>query len=127
MKRSVLTVVFLTIALAAGCGEQKMDMPAESMETAFADMSFEEQHSHLSSELETAKAALMAKGEYRCCVLPSCNWCLINDKHCKCATHLEEGGGVCGGCGQSWAMGRGVLPGVDPEDVKWGPGAVHEH
>ena len=125
MKKSVWMVFFFAIAV--GCSEQKTDTPAESKETAFSDMSFEAQHSQLSSELETAKAALMAKGEYRCCVIPSCNWCLINDKHCECATHLEAGEGVCGGCGQSWAMGRGVLPGIDPEEVKWGPGAVHEH
>lgn len=121
MKRSVLMV--LLFAIAVGC-EQKIDTPAE---TAFPDLTFEEQHSRLTGELEAAKAGLAAKGEYRCCVMPTCNWCLMNDKHCGCAAHLEAGEGVCGECGQSWTMGRGVLPGVNPEDVKWGPGDVHTH
>ena len=125
MERSVWMVC--CFAIAGGCSEQKTDTTAEPTKIAISDMTFEEQHSQLSSELETAKTGLVAEGIYRCCVMPSCNWCLINDKHCECAAHLEAGEAVCGGCGQSWAMGRGVLPGVDPENVKWGPGEVHEH
>lgn len=112
----------------ASCSEQKSEAPSdEAGKVQFASLSFDLQHSSLLKDLEAAKAGLAAKGEYRCCVIPSCNWCLINDKHCTCAAHLEEGEAVCGSCGQSWAMGRGVLPGVEPRDVKWGPGDVHTH
>lgn len=112
----------------ASCSEQKSEAPSDMAgEVQFASMSFDLQHASLVKELETAKAGLAAEGEYRCCVLPSCNWCLINDKHCTCASHLEKGGAVCGSCGQSWAMGRGILPGVEAHEVKWGPGDVHSH
>lgn len=112
----------------ASCSEQKSEAPSdEAGKVQFASLSFDLQHSSLLKDLEAAKAGLAAKGEYRCCVIPSCNWCLINDKHCTCAAHLEEGEAVCGSCGQSWAMGRGVLPGVELRDVKWGPGDVHTH
>ena len=121
-------ILMIAVLVFASCGEQKSDTTADLVGDAqFASMSFELQHASLVKDLEAAKAGLAAKGEYRCCVMPSCNWCVINDKHCTCAAHLEKGEAVCGSCGQSWAMGRGVLPGVKAEDVKWGPGDVHAH
>ncbi len=121
-------LIVITILAFASCSEQKSESPSDiSSDVQFASMSFDLQHVSLVKDLEAAKAGLAAKGEYRCCVMPSCNWCLINDKHCTCAAHLEKGEAVCGSCGQSWAMGRGILPGVEPHDVKWGPGDVHTH
>lgn len=121
-------ILAVAVLAFASCSEQKSEAPSdEASKVQFASLSFDSQHTSLLKDLEAAKAGLAAKGEYRCCVIPSCNWCLINDKHCTCAAHLEEGEAVCGSCGQSWAMGRGVLPGVEPRDVKWGPGDVHAH
>ena len=121
-------ILAVAVLAFASCSEQKSEAPSdEASKVQFASLSFDLQHSSLLKDLEAAKAGLAAKGEYRCCVIPSCNWCLINDKHCTCAAHLEEGEAVCGSCGQSWAMGRGVLPGVEPRDVTWGPGDVHTH
>lgn len=121
-------ILAVAVLAFASCSEQKSEAPSdEASKVQFASLSFDLQHSSLLKDLEAAKAGLAAKGEYRCCVIPSCNWCLINDKHCTCAAHLEEGEAVCGSCGQSWAMGRGVLPGVELRDVKWGPGDVHTH
>lgn len=121
-------ILAVAVLAFASCSEQKSEAPSdEAGKVQFASLSFDLQHSSLLKDLEAAKAGLAAKGEYRCCVIPSCNWCLINDKHCTCAAHLEEGEAVCGSCGQSWAMGRGVLPGVELRDVKWGPGDVHTH
>ena len=121
-------ILAVAVLAFASCSEQKSEAPSdEAGKVQFASLSFDLQHSSLLKDLEAAKAGLAAKGEYRCCVIPSCNWCLINDKHCTCAAHLEEGEAVCGSCGQSWAMGRGVLPGVEPRDVTWGPGDVHTH
>ena len=124
--KTLLTILLVSLMLGA-CSEQKSDMPAEVKELSFAELPFERQHARIVHDTEAAKKGLAAKGEYNCCVMPTCNWCLINDKHCGCAPHLNEGKAVCGECGQSWAIGRGILPGVEADDVKWGPGAVHEH
>ncbi len=123
----ILPVILLAAFLLGACSEQKSEMPAEVKEVSFADMSFEEQHARIVLDTETAKKGLAANGEYNCCVMPGCNWCLINDKHCNCAIHLKKGESVCGECGQAWAVGRGVVPGVDAEHVKWGPKEVHVH
>ena len=123
----IIAAVLLSMLMFGACAEQKSDMSAEVKEVNFADLSFEEQHASIVSDTETAKKGLAAKGEYSCCVMPPCNWCLINDKHCNCATHLTKGESVCGECGQSWAIGRGILAGVEAEDVKWGPDNVHTH
>jgi len=123
-------IIFIISVLAfASCGEYKSEATSDTaVDVQFASLSFDMQHASLVKELETAKAGLAAEGEYRCCVMPTCNWCVINDKHCSCAAHLEEGKAVCGSCGQSWAMGRGILPGVEPDSVKWGPAVeVHAH
>ena len=123
-----ISVALLIISLMLGaCSEQKSDTPAEMKEVNFSELSFDEQHARIVSDTETAKKGLAAKGEYSCCVMPPCNWCLINDKHCDCAIHLSEGHAVCGECGQSWSIGRGILAGVEAEDVKWGPDDVHTH
>ena len=109
-----------------GCTDQKSETSDAAKEVNFTELAFADQHAMLVKNLEASKAGLAAKGEYTCCVIPTCNWCIINEKHCGCAPHLQKGKGVCGSCGQSWAMGRGVLPEISAEDVKWGPGAVHE-
>ena len=123
----IIVAVLLSMLIFGACAEQKSDMPAEVKEVSFADLSFEEQHASIVSDTETAKKGLAANGEYICCVMPASNWCLINDKHCDCVIQLGEGHSVCGECGQSWTMGRGILAGVEAEDVKWGPGSVHTH
>ena len=123
----ILVAVMLSMLMLGACSEQKSDMPDEAKEVNFADLSFDKQLASIVQNTETAKKGLAAKGEYNCCVMPTCNWCLINDKHCGCAIHLNEGHSVCGECGQAWAIGRGVLAGVEAEDVKWGPKEVHAH
>ena len=99
----------------------------ESWTLSIHDLSFDKQLASIVHDTETVKKGLASKGEYNCCVMPTCNWCLLNDKHCGCAIHLNEGHSVCGECGQAWAIGRGVLAGVEAEDVKWGPKEVHAH
>ena len=124
--KTLATIILASLMLGA-CSEQKSDIPAEVKEASFADLSFDEQHARIVSNTETAKKGLAAKGEYNCCVMPPCNWCLINDKHCDCAIQLNKGGSVCGECGQSWTIGRGILAGIEAEDVKWGPDNEHTH
>ena len=123
----ILVAVMLSMLMLGACSEQKSDMPAEVKEVNFADLSFDEQLASIVNDTETAKKGLAAKGEYNCCVMPTCNWCLINDKHCGCAIDLNKGESVCGECGQAWAVGRGIISGVEAEDVKWGPKEVHAH
>lgn len=123
----ILVVVILSMLILGACSEQKSDMTAEVKKVKFADLPFDEQLAKIAHHTETAKKGLAAKGEYNCCVMPTCNWCLINDKHCTCSIHLNKGEAVCGECGQAWAMGRGIIVGVEAEDVKWGPNEVHAH
>ena len=124
----IYLLIIISSLTFVSCGDQKSETASDkTSDVQFASMSFDLQHVSLVKNLEAAKAGLAAKGEYRCCVMPSFNWCLINEKHCTCAAHLEKGEAVCGSCGQSWAMGRGILPGVEVKDVKWGPGDVHAH
>ena len=124
----IYSLIIISGLTFVSCGEQKSETASDkTSEVQFASMSFDLQHVSLVKNLEAAKAGLAAKGEYPCCVMPTCNWCLINEKHCRCASHLEKVEAVCGSCGQSWAMGRGILPGVEVHDVKWGPGDVHSH
>lgn len=123
----ILVAVMLLMLILGACSEQKSDMPAEVKKVNFAELSFDEQLASIVHDTEAAKKGLAAKGEYNCCVMPTCNWCLINDKHCGCAIHLNKGESVCGECGQAWAIGRGIIARVDAEDVKWGPKEVHDH
>lgn len=122
-----LVIVILSLLMFGACSEEKSDMTAEDKKVKFADLSFDEQLAKIVHHTETAKKGLAAKGEYNCCVMPTCNWCLINDKHCTCAIHLNKGEPVCGECGQAWAVGRGMIPGMDAEHVKWGPKEEHKH
>lgn len=123
----IFVAVMLSMLMLGACSDQKSDMPAEVKEVNFADLSFDDQLASIVHDTEAAKKGLAAKGEYNCCVMPTCNWCLINDKHCGCAIHLNKGESVCGECGQAWAVGRGIIAEVDAEDVKWGPKEVHAH
>ena len=123
----ILPAILLSVFMLGACSEQKSDMPAEVKEVSFADLSFEEQHASIVQDTEAAKKGLASEGKYSCCVMPACNWCLINDKHCECAIHLNQGGSTCGECGQAWTIGRGILPGIDAENVKWGPKEEHTH
>jgi len=123
----ILVAAMFLMLMFGACSEQKSDMTAEVKEVNFADLSFDEQLASIVHDTEAAKRGLAAEGKYNCCVMPTCNWCLINDKHCGCAIHLNQGESVCGECGQAWTVGRGIVAGVEIEDVKWGPKEVHVH
>jgi len=123
----ILVAAMLSVLMFGACSEQKSDMTGEMKEVIFADLSFDEQLASIVHDTEAAKRGLAAKGDYNCCVMPTCNWCLINDKHCGCAIHLNKGESVCGECGQAWTVDRGIVAGVEIEDVKWGPGEAHAH
>jgi len=112
MSRMYLFVGVLLVAF-LGCQKEQVEP-----KTAFADLPFEEQHATIMVKLQTVKQDLSNKGEYTCCIMPTCNWCLINSKHCACAGHLVKGETVCNGCVVGWKLGHGNVKGVQLENVK---------
>ncbi len=73
----------------------------------------------IKARLETVKTQLFDKGEYNCCIQPSCDWCALHERSCGCFSNLVGGESVCPGCGLGWHNGLGVVDGVDAEDFKW--------
>lgn len=112
MSRLYLLVGVLLVAF-FGCQKEQVEP-----KTAFADLPFEEQHAIIMVNLQTVKQDLSNKGEYTCCIMPTCNWCLMNDKHCNCAIHLGQDEPVCNGCLVGWRFGHGNIAGVEPENVR---------
>ncbi len=117
--RRISLVLGMALVGLSGCQTERVET-----QVAFADLPSEEQHSQLMANIETAKVQLIDKEEYTCCIKPTCNWCLLYEKHCGCAKRLVEGKNVCPECGHGWKVGRGNIPGIDPADVKSG---VEEH
>lgn len=71
----------------------------------------------LRGEVEVAKASLAERGEYRCCVRPTCNECLLKRGHCHCRDIAAKGGPCCGECTEAWVLGKGVVEGIDAVEL----------
>ena len=116
----LLAGVFVVLS---GCQRERVEMPP-----AFAELSLDQQHAQLTANIETAKQQLTEKEMYACCIMPTCDWCLLYDKHCGCAKALVQDMPVCVQCGFGWEMGNGNIPGIDPDDVMSGEHEEeHEH
>lgn len=81
------------------------------------------------AEIQKAKASLVKEGKYRCCVSPSCDWCLLTDEDsaCECMANLKAGKEVCPGCGLGWHNGQGIAKGIEKSRVKWNISHEHKH
>ncbi|RMD61441.1 hypothetical protein D6833_08225 [Candidatus Parcubacteria bacterium] len=85
----------------------------------------EQRLENIRTELAAVKADLAKKGEYNCCIQPTCNWCALHEGGCECYDNLKAGEEVCPGCGLGWHNGQGVAPGIEASQVKWA--ITHEH
>ncbi len=103
-----ITVIPLYVALAQHNGEQKAPPQHKGMDEA-------------RSTLAKAKADLMKKGQYACCIQPGCDICPLSANMCPCAGNLLQKKPVCGECFAGWHAGQGALAGVKVEQVKAGP------
>ncbi len=111
--------------------EPAVSEPAESPPPAVL-LSTAERLDGLKLTLEEVKTELNEKGEYNCCVQPSCSWCALHEGSCECFNNIQEGEAVCPGCGLGWHNGEGVVDGVDSSGVQWNithehPSGGHEH
>ena len=123
-----LTVFALASFFACTTPEKAADpQPPVEPETSGSAMSAEPEAEleQIKTRLEEVKSQLFSKGEYNCCIEPSCNWCALHEGSCSCHNNLEAGQAVCPGCGLGWHNGQGAIDGVDPDDVKWN--ITHEH
>lgn len=108
----------------AGEGKEEPGSKQAAIETGVKKTD-EQRLQDVRSELKSIKAELVQKGEYNCCVQPSCDWCLLHDGDCECYDNLKAGKKVCPGCGLGWHNGNGVVEGLSAKDVKWD--ITHEH
>jgi len=123
-----LTVFVLASFFACTPPEKAADpQPLVEPETSGSAMSAEPEAEleQIKTRLEEVKSQLFSKGEYNCCIEPSCDWCALHEGSCSCHNNLEAGEAVCPGCGLGWHNGQGAIDGVDPDDVKWN--ITHEH
>ncbi len=75
------------------------------------------------AQLAKAKNGLMMDGKYSCCISPSCDFCAMAMNGCPCGDNLAKGKPVCGECKGGWTAGFGIMPDIDPKDVKALPDA----
>ena len=79
----------------------------------FRALSPDAQAACVRGELVAAKEAAAKRGEYSCCIEPSCDHCLLAEGKCTCRDEVELMGPGCGECMQGWLEGRGAVAGVD--------------
>lgn len=84
---------------------------------AFKALSDGDRGARLRGEAELAKASLAGQGEYRCCVRPACNECLLKRGRCHCRDIAAKGGPCCGECTEDWVRGHGVVEGIDAVEL----------
>ena len=92
---------------------------------AFRALSADSQAARVRGELAAAKESAAKRGEYSCCIEPSCDHCLLADGKCTCRDEVELMGPGCGECMQGWIEGRGAVDGVDVWQVL--EQRLHEH
>lgn len=102
-------------------------VPAEpSLVSRFAQQPLAVKQATIQAQLDALKADLAASGNYSCCVRPSCNECAINSGECHCSRVVAANGPCCGECTQAWIEGRGIVEGVDREQILEHLGCVRE-
>jgi len=123
-----LSVFALASFFACTTPEKNTDpQPLVEQEASGSTMSAEPEAEleQIKTRLEAVKVQLFDKGEYNCCIQPSCDWCALHEGSCACLSNLVGGGAVCPDCGLGWHNGQGIAEGVDPASVKWN--ITHEH
>jgi len=88
-----------------------VDSRAPSAE--FRGLAPDAQAARVRGELAAAKEAAAKRGEYSCCIHPSCDHCLLAEGKCTCRDEVELMGPGCGECMQGWIEGLGAVAGVD--------------
>jgi hypothetical protein len=92
-------------------------LPVAPASADFKALSDPDRGARLRGEAEMAKASLATQGEYRCCVRPSCDECLLKRGHCHCRDIAAKGGPCCGECTEAWVQGHGVVEGIDAVEL----------
>jgi hypothetical protein len=88
-------------------------LPMAPVPAEFKALPDAEQGARVRGEAEEAKANLEKQGEYRCCVRPTCNECLLKRGKCHCRDVAAKGGPCCGECTEAWLEGHGTVEGLD--------------
>src|SRR5579871_6687239 len=72
----------------------------------------------LRRQVETATAKAAGKGEFACCIQPTCSWCMLQIGKCTCALGVGSGRWACRECHGGWEAGQGRIPGKSRDDVR---------
>jgi hypothetical protein len=72
----------------------------------------------LDQQLEAAKTRAARRGKYKCCIKPSCSWCMLHMGNCTCYKGVVSGKGHCRECRGGWEAGQGHVPGKTLADVR---------
>jgi hypothetical protein len=118
---ALFAVVLAAVACAAyqhqhAAAPRRAPAPALAVIPAPADFKAlpeDAQGARVRGEAEEAKANLEKQGEYRCCVRPTCNECLLKRGRCHCRDIAAKGGPCCGECTEAWLEGHGAVEGLD--------------
>jgi hypothetical protein len=124
---AAIAALFALVLTAAACAayHHQHAMPARPAAAAaralavtpasddFKALPQDAQGARLRGEAEAVKASLAEQGEYRCCVRPTCNECLLKRGKCHCRDIAAKGGPCCGECTEAWLQGHGTVEGLD--------------
>jgi hypothetical protein len=99
---------------AAAAAHAPAATPASDDFKALAD---DAQGARVRGEAEVVKASLARRGDYSCCIRPTCNECLLKRGHCHCRDIAAKGGPCCGECTEVWVKDRGAVEALDAVEL----------
>jgi len=107
----------------------KPSAPPGNHLAALKSQSVDEQREALVSIGDDLKTDLVKRGEYDCCLVSPCNYCLYDEGSCECREDILAGKHPCGECIGEILEGKGMLE-LKPyyaEAIAHKVGAEHEN
>jgi hypothetical protein len=95
----------------------KPSAPARDHVSAIKSQTIDDQRSTWIEIGDSLKARLASQGEYDCCILQPCNYCLYDEGECGCRQDILAGRHPCGECIGEILEGNG-LPKLKPYFAK---------